>query len=131
MLKQKKRRVPVGRRNKEEYPRLGFEQALDLAINAKRAEVLRERTLKDYDKHFHYFYRWIQPNQRNFVGFRDYVAIDVMLDSGLRIQELLSLRTMDIDFQARFITIPAKKSKNLKTKGADASLPHQGQLDKI
>jgi integrase/recombinase XerD len=37
-----------------------------------------------------------------------------MLDSGLRIQELLSLRMSDIDFQARFITIPAEKSKNRK-----------------
>ncbi|MEK3879798.1 tyrosine-type recombinase/integrase [Paenibacillus sp. FSL M7-0420] len=217
MLKKKERRVPVGSRNKEEFPRLGFEQALDLAINAKRAEGLRERTIKDYYKHFHYFYSWLQerypemefideltashirdhinymrfdarryenhkyidsdkqrigltdttvnirlrtmkaifnqlrkdnllevnvfdqinllkqdidltncltdeevrailkqPNQRDFVGFRDYVAMVVMLDSGLRIQELLSLRTMDIDFQARFITIPAEKSKNRK-----------------
>ncbi|OAB39061.1 integrase [Paenibacillus macquariensis subsp. defensor] len=55
-----------------------------------------------------------QPNQRDFVGYRDYVGIILMLDSGMRIQELLSLRTCDIDFQARFITIPPEQSKNRK-----------------
>lgn len=55
-----------------------------------------------------------QPNQRDFVGFRDYVGMVTMLDSGLRIQELLSLRAGDIDFQARFFTIVGEVSKNRK-----------------
>ncbi len=218
MLKKKQRKVPVGNRlSEEEYPRITFAQALDFAVNAKRAEGLRERTLKDYEKHFGYFLKWLnekypelqfadeltptmfrdyvnylrfdvrryeghknihvenqrigltettvnirlrtlkaifnqlrkdalievnpldsvnllkqdidltncltdeevrgilaQPNQKDYVGFRDYVAIVTMLDSGLRIQELLSLRTIDVDFQTRFITIPAEKSKNRK-----------------
>ncbi|GAA4833100.1 site-specific tyrosine recombinase XerD [Paenibacillus vulneris] len=53
-----------------------------------------------------------QPNQRDFVGFRDYIAIITMLDSGLRVSELLSLRAADIDFQTRFITLPGERSKN-------------------
>jgi integrase/recombinase XerD len=218
VLKKKERRVPIGKRpDQQEYPRISFQQALDFAMNAKRAEGLRERTLKDYVKHFGYFINWViekypeiefvdeltstifrdhinymrydakrysghkyidedkqrigltdttvnirlrtlkaifnqlrrdklievnpvesvnllrqdidltncltdeevkailaQPNQKDFVGYRDYVAIVTMLDSGLRINELLSLRTADIDFQSRFITIPGERSKNRK-----------------
>lgn len=55
-----------------------------------------------------------QPNQKDFVGYRDYVGIVTMLDSGLRITELLTLRNGDIDFQSRFITIPGERSKNRK-----------------
>ncbi|OTW88941.1 tyrosine-type recombinase/integrase [Bacillus thuringiensis serovar sumiyoshiensis] len=55
-----------------------------------------------------------QPNLRDFVGFRDFVGINVLLDSGLRIQELMGLRAADIDFKTRFITIQSDKSKNRK-----------------
>ncbi|WP_203334381.1 tyrosine-type recombinase/integrase [Planococcus beigongshangi] len=53
-----------------------------------------------------------QPNLRDYVGFRDYVGMNVLLDTGLRIGELLSLRITDIDFKTRFITIAAGNSKN-------------------
>ena len=46
-----------------------------------------------------------QPNQRDYVGFRDYVAMILLLDSGIRANELLSLRAADVDFQTRFITL--------------------------
>ncbi|MGO1061093.1 tyrosine-type recombinase/integrase [Planococcus sp. FY231025] len=52
-----------------------------------------------------------QPNLRDYVGFRDYVAMNVLLDTGLRIGELLSLRIPDIDFKTRFITISSGNSK--------------------
>lgn len=55
-----------------------------------------------------------QPNQRDFVGYRDYVAILLLLDSGLRISEMLSLRAADIDFTTRFITLPSERNKNRK-----------------
>jgi integrase/recombinase XerD len=55
-----------------------------------------------------------QPNIREYVGFRDFVAMNLLLDSGLRIQELLSLRAGDIDFQSRFITVQSDISKNRK-----------------
>ncbi|MEC2076393.1 tyrosine-type recombinase/integrase [Metabacillus fastidiosus] len=55
-----------------------------------------------------------QPNQRDYVGFRDYVAMMLLLDSGIRANELLSLRTTDIDFQTRFITLGGDKNKNRK-----------------
>lgn len=218
MLTKKQRKVPIKNRLTErEQPRITFNQALDFAIHAKRAEGLRERSLMDYKKHYGYFVNWLQvkypelqfvdelapmmfrdfvnymrfdarryeghanipyenqriglsdttvnirlrtlkaifnqlrrdglieinpldnvnllkqdidltncladeevkailqePNQKDYVGYRDYVAIVTMLDSGLRIQELLSLRIPDIDFQTRFITIPPEKSKNRK-----------------
>ncbi|ASF29969.1 MULTISPECIES: tyrosine-type recombinase/integrase [Bacillus amyloliquefaciens group] len=55
-----------------------------------------------------------QPNQRDYVGFRDYVAMILLLDSGIRANELLSLRAGDVDFQTRFITLNGDKNKNRK-----------------
>jgi integrase/recombinase XerD len=55
-----------------------------------------------------------QPNQRDYVGYRDYVAMILLLDSGIRANELLSLRSSDIDFQTRFITLSGEKNKNRK-----------------
>ncbi|MFN7251813.1 MAG: tyrosine-type recombinase/integrase [Anaerobacillus sp.] len=55
-----------------------------------------------------------QPHQRDFVGFRDYVAMILLLDSGIRANELLSLRAEDIDFQTRFITLTGERNKNRK-----------------
>lgn len=55
-----------------------------------------------------------QPDKRDYVGFRDYVAITLLLDSGLRVSELLSLRVGDIDFQTRIITLPGERNKNRK-----------------
>lgn len=55
-----------------------------------------------------------EPNQRDYVGFRDYVAMILLLDSGMRANELLSLRTSHIDFQTRFITLSGEQNKNRK-----------------
>lgn len=55
-----------------------------------------------------------QPNRRDFVGFRDYCGIVTLLDSGLRVSELLQLRAGDIDFQTRFIVLPGEMNKNRK-----------------
>lgn len=55
-----------------------------------------------------------QPNLKDFVGYRDFVAINCLLDSGLRIQELMGLRASDIDFKSRFITLQGEQNKNRK-----------------
>lgn len=55
-----------------------------------------------------------QPDKRDFVGIRDCVAMTVLLDSGLRAQELLGIRIGDIDFQTRFITVLGERAKNRK-----------------
>lgn len=215
-LKRKKKRVTSLASQRKEYPNLTLNEAFDFVVSAKRAEGIRDRTLKDYRKMWGYFTDWLaenyevdyvsdltsevfrnyinwmkydkpkysghkfinsdrqgvglsdttininlrsiravfnylereqlievnpianvkplrqdvdmsealtdeelkaifqQPNQREYVGFRDYVAMHVLLDAGLRINELLSLRVTDIDFRTRFITIASDKSKNRK-----------------
>ncbi|MCA1319766.1 tyrosine-type recombinase/integrase [Bacillus tianshenii] len=217
-LKKRARRKPVGElAHKESLPKITLDQALDFTIAGKKAEGLRERTLKDYVKMWGYFTDWLainypeiehadeltpntfrnyvnymkydakrydghvyinadeqrvglkdttinirlrtyrsmlnflvkegllevnpmdnvkllrtdidltnsftdedvkallaQPNQRDFVGFRDFVAINVLLDTGLRMNELINLKVGDIDFTTRFITLPGEKNKNRK-----------------
>ncbi len=39
-----------------------------------------------------------QPNQRDYIVFRDFVAMNLLLDSGMRINEALNLRINEIDF---------------------------------
>ncbi|WP_048744986.1 MULTISPECIES: tyrosine-type recombinase/integrase [Paenibacillus] len=216
-LNKRMRRVPFNQVSAKTYPELTFEQAIELVISAKRAEGLRDRTLKDYAKHYGYFIDWLrenypearnvsdittplvrdhiaymkhdrqrysghkyidaesqrvglsdttvnirlrtlkaifnqlerdelivenpmtkikqlrqdvdltncftddevkailaQPNQRDFVGFRDYCAIMLMLDAGIRISELLGLRMQDIDIKTRFIALSGEVNKNRK-----------------
>ncbi|MDH4620022.1 tyrosine-type recombinase/integrase [Brevibacillus sp. AY1] len=52
------------------------------------------------------------PNQREFVGFRDYVMMALLLDTGMRINEVLNMPVRDIDFIHKSIHIPATHSKN-------------------
>lgn len=229
-LKKRERRAPVGARNEKLFPEVTLEQAIDFVINAKKVEGLRERTLKDYAKHYGYFVAWLnefhpevtliehidvsiirdhvaymkydrvryeghkhiptegqrvglsdttvnirlrtlkaifnqldrdelievnpvskvkllrqdvdltncltdeeiaailaQPNRRDFVGFRDYVAIMLMLDSGLRVSEMLGLRIGDVDFQTRFITLQGEANKNRKPR----MVPFSGTVAKL
>ncbi|MBT2682627.1 tyrosine-type recombinase/integrase [Bacillus sp. ISL-37] len=216
MSLKKRNRVNKLVNSSKTYPQLTFEQAIDLVVSGKRAEGVRDRTLRDYVKMWGYFTGWLfanyeletvdelsvehfrnyinymkydkrkydghkfidadrqsigladttininlrslrslfnylqreellevnpmeriklirqdvdltnclteedvkailaQPNMRDFVGYRDFVAINLLLDSGLRIQELIGLRAADIDFQTRFITLPGERNKNRK-----------------
>jgi len=58
-LKKRERRVTAGGRTVKSYPEIPLDQALDLVISVKRAEGLRERTLKDYVKNHGYFADWL------------------------------------------------------------------------
>ena len=200
----------------KQYPKLTLQQALDFAVAGKKAEGLRERTIRDYINMWKYFTVWLaknyeevdsvdkltteifrnyvnylqydairydghkyikdrdevglkettinirlrtyrsllnylereeliefnpmdkvrllrqdvdltnclteeevkavlgQPNQRDYVGFRDFVGINLLLDSGMRINEALSLRINDIDFKTRFVTLTGERNKNRK-----------------
>lgn len=51
-------------------------------------------------------------NQREFVGFRDYILMVVLFDTGMRINEVLNMLAKDIDFIHKSIHIPATHSKN-------------------
>ncbi|TCP55506.1 integrase/recombinase XerD [Tumebacillus sp. BK434] len=57
-----------------------------------------------------------QPDQRTFYGFRDYVMMTLMLDTGIRINEVLSLEVKNMDFAQRQITIEGGKSKNKRAR---------------
>lgn len=55
-------------------------------------------------------------DQRTYVGFRDYVYQWTLLDSAMRINELLSLRPGDIDLKTRTITLDAQFNKNRRAR---------------
>ncbi|MFY4775527.1 tyrosine-type recombinase/integrase [Metabacillus sp. RGM 3146] len=211
----KRKRVSKIVNPSKSYPRLTFQNAIDIVLSGKRSEGLRERTLLDYAKMWRYFTEWLaenypevenldevetdmirnyinwmkydkrkytghkfinadnqeiglsdttininlrslrsafnylqgedlleinpmdkirllrqdidltncftdvevkailrEPNLKDFVGYRDYVGINALLDTGLRINELLGLRMADIDFNTRFTTVKSSQSKN-------------------
>lgn len=51
------------------------------------------------------------PNKKTFVGFRDYCIMLVLLDTGLRLSELLNIRLDDVDLQQRKIKVMGKGAK--------------------
>ncbi|GIM46815.1 tyrosine recombinase XerC [Collibacillus ludicampi] len=57
-----------------------------------------------------------QPDRRNFAQNRDYVLMRFLLESGCRINEVLSLKISNIDFQTRLITLPGSQNKNRRTR---------------
>jgi integrase/recombinase XerD len=57
-----------------------------------------------------------QPNQSLYAGLRDYVLMLLLLDTGLRISEALGLTVNDIDFKTNSVTVPARLSKNGKSR---------------
>lgn len=216
MALKKRKRVTKLAEPKRDYPKLTTKQAIDIVISGKRAEGMRDRTIRDYVKMWGYFTDWLndnyeveyiddltpevfrnyinymkydkrkytghkyidsekqeiglsdttininlrslkailnylyredllevnpienvkllrqdnandltnaftdeeakrilaEPNIRDYVGFRDYVAMNTLLDTGLRVQELLSLRAEHVDIKTRFITVSSDKAKN-------------------
>lgn len=59
-LNKKTRKVPNGARTVQEKPELSLDQAFLFAIAAKKSKGLRERLLKDYEKHYGYFVKWLR-----------------------------------------------------------------------
>lgn len=53
----------------------------------------------------------ITENSRNPAAVRDYVMIELLYSSGLRVSELVSLRLEDIHFDAGFLRVVGKGSK--------------------
>lgn len=53
-------------------------------------------------------------NQREFVGFRDYILMALLFDSGIRINEVLKMLAKDINFIHKSIHITSTHSKNGK-----------------
>lgn len=57
-----------------------------------------------------------QPNQRTYAGFRDYVLMMLLADTGMRISEALNLQQEDIDFKTNVIDLKGTNTKNRKTR---------------
>lgn len=55
-----------------------------------------------------------QPDQRTFVGFRDYVLMVVMLDTGIRVGEAVQLKEEHFNFEQKILKVPASIAKNKK-----------------
>ncbi|MHA7108313.1 tyrosine-type recombinase/integrase (plasmid) [Bacillus sp. C-3-6] len=55
-----------------------------------------------------------QPNQRTYAGFRDYVLMMLLADTGMRISEALNLQQEDIDFKTNVIELKLLIQKNVK-----------------
>jgi integrase/recombinase XerD len=55
-------------------------------------------------------------DQRTYVGFRDYVFQVLLLDTGMRMNEALSLRRQDVDLKTRSIELVAGVNKNRKSR---------------
>jgi len=56
------------------------------------------------------------PNQREYTGFRDYVLLTSLFDTGLRINEALNLTVDDLNVADRTITVRASIAKNGKSR---------------
>jgi len=56
------------------------------------------------------------PDKRTYAGFRDYVLLTLLVDTGMRIGEALNLRFDHINFKSNVIEIPSNIAKNRKTR---------------
>ena len=57
-----------------------------------------------------------QPDKRSFAGFRDYVLMTLLVDTGLRISEAINLTVNDIDFNSNTIQIRPEIAKSRKVR---------------
>lgn len=68
-----------------------------------------------------------EPDRRTFAGFRDYVLLVLLLDTGLRITEALTLTEDKIDFRTSIITVSGDLSKT----GKPRYIPFSAKLSKL
>jgi integrase/recombinase XerD len=56
----------------------------------------------------------VAPDQKYYAQFRDYCILMLIVDTGMRINEICALELRDIDLRTRQIVLPAIKNKNRK-----------------
>ncbi|MCD1261256.1 tyrosine-type recombinase/integrase [Paenibacillus athensensis] len=52
-----------------------------------------------------------QPNRETFTGLRDYVMMLILLETGMRVMELVNMKVSDIEFHEGTIRIPSGKGR--------------------
>lgn len=87
---------------------------VDLASRIKLQKV-KEDTIGVFEKE-QVLQLLAAPNQREYTGFRDYVLLTVLFDTGLRINEALNLAVDDLSLTDRTITVRASVAKNGKSR---------------
>lgn len=86
----------------------------DLASRIKLQKV-REDTLGAFSKE-QVLLLLGAPNQREYVGFRDYALLTLLFDTGLRINEALNLQVNDLNVADRTINVRSTITKNGKSR---------------
>ncbi|WP_442603804.1 tyrosine-type recombinase/integrase [Paenibacillus sp. KN14-4R] len=71
------------------------------------------------------------PNQKTFVGLRDYTLILMTLDNGIRPKEAMSLLPMDFSLAASEVRIPASKAKTRVSRTLPLSEPTVKSLKRL
>lgn len=71
------------------------------------------------------------PNLRVYTGFRDYCMMLILLDTGVRIKELTSLRISDINFRLRQIVIRSEIAKTNTTRIVPISSLTARELERL
>ncbi|WCK53890.1 tyrosine-type recombinase/integrase [Aneurinibacillus sp. Ricciae_BoGa-3] len=84
---------------------------------AERIKLQRvpEDTIESFSKE-EIFSLLSAPNQRTYCGFRDYVLMHLLFDTGMRISEVLHLKVDHVNFNNNLIHIPAEQAKNGKAR---------------
>lgn len=70
-------------------------------------------------------------DKTSYAGYRDYVAMLVMLKCGLRINEINTLEIDDVDFDNGVILLPGRKNKNRKSRVIPMSKKVQNELAQL
>ncbi|MGI2732496.1 tyrosine-type recombinase/integrase [Bacillus cytotoxicus] len=70
-------------------------------------------------------------DKTSYAGYRDYVAMLVMLKCGLRINEVNSLEVGDVDFDNGVILLSGRKNKNRKSRVIPMSKKVQNELAQL
>lgn len=70
-------------------------------------------------------------DKSTFAGLRDYAAILLMYDAGLRVNEVNALEPADVDFDNCVIMLPGAKNKNRKSRAVPISESLAGLLRQL
>ncbi|MBG9796824.1 tyrosine-type recombinase/integrase [Brevibacillus laterosporus] len=71
------------------------------------------------------------PNTRVYTGLRDYVMMLVLIDTGVRINELTHIKISDVDLKSRQIFIRAEISKTNTARSIPISTTTAKQLERL